>query len=144
MGVDWSKFCTGQASFDKYKYVFHSEKSQSFSKFDLMFITSNLSKDNFKMLGPIPDIIGSCIAILKHQFNFQFYLLKKTNFRFFEVCTYPSIHNFELEAPPCNAISESRPLLRNTSSEAGALPLEVLIENDSDHFSPHFMLPCSL
>ena len=33
---------------------------------------------------------------------------------------------------PCNAISEGRPLLSNTSSEAGALPLEVRIENDWD------------
>ena len=34
--------------------------------------------------------------------------------------------------PPCNAISEVRPHLSNTSSEAGTLPLEILIENDSD------------
>ena len=34
--------------------------------------------------------------------------------------------------PPCNAIAEGRPPLSNTSSEAGALPLEVRIENDSD------------
>ena len=34
--------------------------------------------------------------------------------------------------PPCNAISEGRPPLSNTSSEAGALPLEGRIENDSD------------
>ena len=33
---------------------------------------------------------------------------------------------------PCNAISLDRPPLSNTSSEAGALPLEVRIENDSD------------
>ena len=33
---------------------------------------------------------------------------------------------------PCNAISEGRPPLSNTSSEAGALPLEIRIENDSD------------
>ena len=33
--------------------------------------------------------------------------------------------------PPCNAISEGRPPLSNTSSEAGALPLEGRIENDS-------------
>ena len=56
----------------------------------------------------------------------------KIYLRFFEVCTYPSIHNFELEAPSCNAISEGRPPLSNTSSEAGALPLEVRIENYSD------------
>ena len=34
--------------------------------------------------------------------------------------------------PSCNAISEGRPPLSNTSSEAGALPLEVRIENDWD------------
>ena len=61
--------------------------------------------------------------------------------------------------PPCNAISEGRLPLCSTSSEAGALPSEVRIENDSDrkfsksiffqsfsgnHFSPRFMVPCSL
>ena len=56
----------------------------------------------------------------------------KIYLRFFEVCTYPSINNFGLETSPCNAISEGRPLLSNTNSEAGALPLEVRIENDSD------------
>ena len=56
----------------------------------------------------------------------------KIYFRFFEVCTYPSIHNFVIEPSPCNAISKGRPLLSNTSSEAGALPLEVRIKNDWD------------
>ena len=61
--------------------------------------------------------------------------------------------------PPCNAILEGRLPLCNTSSEAVALPSEVRIENDSDrkfsksiffqnfsgnHFSPRFMVPCSL
>ena len=61
--------------------------------------------------------------------------------------------------PPCNAISEGRLPLCSTSSEAGALPSEVRIENDSDrkfsksiffqsfsgnHFSPRIMVPCSL
>ena len=45
-----------------------------------------------------------------------------------EVCTNPSIHNFGLEGSP----SEGRPPLSNTSSEAGALHLEVRIKNDSD------------
>ena len=40
---------------------------------------------------------------------------------FFKVGTHPSIHNFGLEASPGNAISEGRPPLCNTSSEAGAL-----------------------
>ena len=52
----------------------------------------------------------------------------KIYFRFFEVCTYTSIQNFELEVSPCNAISEGRPPLSNTSSEH----LEVRIENHSD------------
>ena len=34
--------------------------------------------------------------------------------------------------PPCNAISEGRLPLCSASSEAGALPSEVRIENDSD------------
>ena len=38
----------------------------------------------------------------------------------------------QTEASPCNAISEGRPLFTNTSLEAGALPLEVRIENDLD------------
>ena len=57
---------------------------------------------------------------------------RKIFFRFFEVFTYPSIHYFRLEASPCNTISEGRPPLSNTSSEAGVLPIEVRIENDSD------------
>ena len=78
----------------------------------------------------------------------------KIYFRFFEVCT--SIDNFVVEASPCNAISEGRPTLKKTSSEAGALPLEVRIENDSDRIFYqsifvhsfletnflHIMLPC--
>ena len=50
----------------------------------------------------------------------------KTYFWFFEVCTYPSILRYTIldsRLPPCNAISEGRPPLSNTSSEAGALPL---------------------
>ena len=61
--------------------------------------------------------------------------------------------------PPCNAISEGRLPLCSTSSDAGALPSEVRIENDSDrkfsksfffqkfsgnHFYPRFMVRCSL
>ena len=38
----------------------------------------------------------------------------------------------DLRFPRCNVISEGRPPLSNTSSEAGALPLEGRIENDSD------------
>ena len=42
----------------------------------------------------------------------------KIFFSVFKVHTYPSIHDFGLEGSPCNAISEGRPPLRNTSSEA--------------------------
>ena len=48
-------------------------------------------------------------------------LLAENIFWFFKVRTHPSIHNFGLEASPGNAISEGRPPLCNTSSEAGAL-----------------------
>ena len=86
-------------------------------------------------------------------------LLAENIFRFFEVRTYPSIHHFGLDVPPCNAISEGRLPLCSTSSDAGALPSEVRIENDSDrkfsksiffqkfsgnHFYPRFMVRCSL
>ena len=47
--------------------------------------------------------------------------------------------------PPCNAISEGMPPLSNTSSEAGALPLEGRIENDSDQiFSKSKFVHCFL
>ena len=47
--------------------------------------------------------------------------------------------------PPCNAISEGRPPLSNTSSEAGALPLEGRIQNDSDRiFSKSKFVHCFL
>ena len=78
---------------------------------------------------------------------------------FSKSATTPQYTIFDTRLPPCNAISEGSRLLNNTSSEAGVLPLEVRIENDSDrklsksknfniifgnHYSPHFMLPCSL
>ena len=78
---------------------------------------------------------------------------------YFKVRAHLSIPNFGLEASPGNAISEGRPILFNTSSEAGALDTGGCIENESDrkfskskffrsfsenHFSPRFMLPCSL
>ena len=61
----------------------------------------------------------------------------KIYLRFFEVCTYPSTPPprytiLDSRLTPCNAISEGRPPLSNTSSEPGALPLEVRIENDWD------------
>ena len=87
-------------------------------------------------------------------------LLAENIFRFFEVRTYPLDTPFWTRCfPPCNAISEGRLPLCSTSSEAGALPSEVRIENDSDrkifksiffqkfsgnHFYPRFMVRCSL
>ena len=46
--------------------------------------------------------------------------------------------------PSCNAISEGRPPFSNTSSEAGALSLEVHIENDSDRAENIFSIFRSL
>ena len=56
----------------------------------------------------------------------------KIYLRFFEVCTNPGYKILDSRLPPCNAISEGRPPLSNTSSETGALPLEVRIKNDLD------------
>ena len=69
-----------------------------------------------------------------HVSCYPVYCEPKIFCRFFEVCTYSSIaiHNFGFEASPCNAISEGRPPLSDRSSEAGALPLQVRIENDWD------------
>ena len=52
------------------------------------------------------------------------FIMNRKYFWLFKVCTHPSIHNFGLEASPGNAISEGRPPLCNTSSEAGALDME--------------------
>ena len=56
----------------------------------------------------------------------------KIYLRFFEVCTTPRYTTLDSRLPPCNAISEGRPTLSNTSSETGALPLEERIKNDLD------------
>ena len=54
----------------------------------------------------------------------------KIFFSVFKGHTYASIHDFGLEGSPCNAISEGRPSLRNTSSGSSeAPPSEVRIEN---------------
>ena len=58
-------------------------------------------------------------------------LLTKIYFRFFEVCTYPRYTFLDSRPPPCNAILEGMPPFSNTSSEAGARPLEVRIENEA-------------
>ena len=86
-------------------------------------------------------------------------LLAENIFRIFEVRLTLRYTIFDSMFPPCNAISEGRLPLCSTSSEAGALPSEVRIENDSDrkfsksiffqkfsgnHFYPRFMVRCSL
>ena len=50
------------------------------------------------------------------------------------VSTYPSMYNFGLEVSPLKCDLGRQASLCNTSSEAGALPSEVLIENDSNIF----------
>ena len=86
-------------------------------------------------------------------------LLAENIFWFFESAPTPRYTILDSRLPLCNAISEGRLPLCNTSLEAGALPLEVRIDNDSDrkfsksiffqsfygnHFSPRFMVPCSI
>ena len=46
--------------------------------------------------------------------------------------TYPSMYNFGLEVSPLKCNLEGRPPLFNTNSEAGALPSELRIKNNSD------------
>ena len=58
--------------------------------------------------------------------------LETSFFRFFEVRTYPRYTILDSRVPPCNAISEGRPPLCSANSEAGALPSEVRIEDESD------------
>ena len=59
-------------------------------------------------------------------------LLAENIFLVFQSPHHPSIHYFGLEASPGNAISEGRPPLCNTSSEAELSIREVRIENESD------------
>ena len=53
-------------------------------------------------------------------------------FGFSKSAPTPRYTIFDSRLPPCNAISEGKLPLSNTSSEAEALPLEVSIEYDSD------------
>ena len=55
----------------------------------------------------------------------------KIYFGFSKSAPTPRYTILDSRLPPCNAISEGRPPLSSTSSEAGALPLEGRIENDS-------------
>ena len=56
----------------------------------------------------------------------------KIYFGFSKSAPTPRYTILDSRLPPCNAISEGRPPLSNTISEAGALSLEVFIEIDSD------------
>ena len=67
-----------------------------------------------------------------HVSCYPFIVSRKYIFGFSKSAPTPRYTILDSRLPPCNAISEGRPLLSNTSSEAGALPLEVCIENDSD------------
>ena len=86
-------------------------------------------------------------------------LLAENIFRFSRSALTPRYTILDSMFPPCDAISEGRLPLCSTSSDAGALPSEVRIENDSDrkfsksiffqkfsgnHFYPRFMVRCSL
>ena len=92
-------------------------------------------------------------------FGTLFIISRKYFFGFSKYAPTPRYTILDSRLPPCNAISEGRLPLCNTSSEAGALPSEVRFENDSDrkfsksiffqsfsgnHFSPRFMVRCSL
>ena len=57
---------------------------------------------------------------------------RKYFFRFSKFATTLRYTIFDSRFPPENSISEGRPPLCNSSSEAGALPSEVRIESDSD------------
>ena len=98
-------------------------------------------------------------TIFIHVSCYPVHYYPKIFFWFFKVRTHPSIPNFGLEASPGNAISEGRPILCNTSSEAGALDtggtywewvgpkifqVTIFRSFSENHFSPRFMLPCSL
>ena len=56
--------------------------------------------------------------LLLFMFHATLIIMSRKYFFRFSKVTYASIHDFGLEGSPCNAISEGRPSLRNTSSEA--------------------------
>ena len=61
-----------------------------------------------------------------------FIMNRKYNYGFSNSALTPRYTILDSRLLPCNAISLDRPPLSNTSSEAGALPLEVRIKNDLD------------
>ena len=95
----------------------------------------------------------------KCEYSGTLFIISRKYFSVFRGPHLPLDTPFGLDVPPCNAISEGRLPLCSTSSEAGALPSEVHIENDSDrkfsksiffqnfsgnHFYPRFMVRFSL
>ena len=83
-------------------------------------------------------IIQNFFSYSGNQFSPRFMLpgpvhcVPKIYFGFSKSAPTPRYTILDSRLPPCHAISEGRPPLSNTSSEAGALPLVVCIENDSD------------
>ena len=95
----------------------------------------------------------------KCEYSGTLFIISRKYFSVFRGPHLPLDTPFWTRCSPCNAISEGRLPLCSTSSEAGALPSEVHIENDSDRkfsksiffqkFSgnqlyPRFMVRCSL
>ena len=65
-------------------------------------------------------------------FHATLFFVSRKTFRFLEVCAYPSIHNFGLEAPPllCDLGRHACPQKHELGSGSSALRGQ--IENDSD------------
>ena len=67
-----------------------------------------------------------------HVSCFPVIVSRKYIFGFLKTAPTPRYTILDSRLPPCNSILEARPPLSNTSSEVGALPSEVCIENHSD------------
>ena len=61
-----------------------------------------------------------------------FHCEPKIYLRFFKSAPTTRYKILDSRLPSCNATSEGKPPLSNSSSEAGVLPLEVCIENELD------------
>ena len=65
-------------------------------------------------------------------FHATLFIVSRMTFRFLKSAPTTRYTTLDSRLSPCYAISEDMPALSKTSSEEGALPLEVRIENDSD------------
>ena len=75
----------------------------------------------------------------KCKYSGTLFIISRKYFSVFRGPHLPLDTPFWIDVPPCNAISEGRLPLCSTSSDAGALPSEVRIENDSaDNFLSQF------